>query len=134
VAKHQPKPKPAPASLIAAQIDELGALEREIAPWRPKLDRAESLRKIIRAAYNDEDAGQTFEASGERFLVSIGPRATQRVVNIPALIKAIGLKAYAAIASVTLAVVEKNVPPGVADACIASAPTGPRSLKIFERG
>jgi hypothetical protein len=123
-----------PASAIANEIDELGALEKEFAPLRPKLARIEMLRKVIRAHFDASPPASPFEASGARFICMIGPRAVERAINYKALIKAIGLKAFALIARVTLGALEEGVPCGVVAAVVTSDNTGARSIKTFERG
>lgn len=122
------------AALITAQADELGALEKELAPVQLKLARVEALRKAIRAHFDASPPALSFEARGEHFVVMVGPRAVQRSINVAKLIKAIGLKLYAAIATVTLKNLEDNVACGVVAEVVSSAHTGARSLKTFERG
>jgi hypothetical protein len=121
------------ASLIAAQVDELGALERELAPVQLKISRVEALRKAIRAHFDASPADQPFEATGERFLVAVGPRATQRSINFVKLIKLLGAARFAKFATCTLAALAEHAP-GMEASVVTSAPTGARPLKTFERG
>jgi hypothetical protein len=119
---------------MAAQVDELGALEKEFAPLRPKLARIDALRKAIRAQFDSAPAASPFEAKGDKFIVLIGPRAMERSINPAKLIKAIGLKLYASIARLTLGDLEANVAPEIVAGVVTSANTGARSLKTLERG
>lgn len=123
-----------PAALIAAQVDELGALEKEFAPLRPKLARIEELRKAIRGHFDQSPAGEAFEASGDQFLVMVGARALERSISPSKLIAAIGLKKYATLATPTLKALEANVPAEIVAGVVSSAHTGARPLKTFERG
>lgn len=130
-----PKPAGIPAAAIAAQADELGELEKFFLPHAPKLARIEALRKEIRAHFEFSPAAKSFEARGDRFIVAIGPRAYQRIINPAKLIKAIGLKLYSAIARTpTLVDLEANVAPNICIAVIKNEQTGTRPLKTFEIG
>lgn len=122
-----------PASVIAEQIDELGALEKRVLPFRADLTRIEQLRKAVRGHFDASPASEPFEARGARFTALIGARAEQRSVNPLKLIKAIGLKLYASLCTPTLAALEANVSADVIANVVTSAPTGARSVKTFER-
>ena len=60
-------------------------------------------------------------------------RGTERSVDIPALVKAIGAKVFAGIASISLKALEANVAPNVALDVVTSARTGFRTLKVMEK-
>lgn len=135
-------PKPAPThspsaadlAALAAEIDELGSLEKEFAPLRSKLARIEYLRATIRGRYASEPALATFTADGARFVSQIGAKGSVSSVNIAKLTKAIGLKAFALIASVSLKALEFSVDAATVSSVVSVAPTGPRSIKTFEKG
>src|SRR5882762_3109350 len=76
-----------PASIISAQADELGELEKFFLPLAPKQARVEALRKAIRAHFEHSPADKSFEARGDRFIVAVGPCAHQRSINPAKLIK-----------------------------------------------
>ena len=120
-----------PAALLAAQVDELGALEKEMIPIRPKLVRIETLRGLIRKHYENEPAAKAFETRGAGFLATLGPRAYERSIDCAALAKEIGLKAFAAIARPTLKVVEETCAPDVVARVIKQDYVGARPLKTF---
>jgi hypothetical protein len=128
-----PKPRPDPVSQFAPLADELGALEKEMAPHAQKLARIEALRKALRAACTAKD-GEQWTVTGNRFIAVLGPRANQRLVDFPRLVKKIGAVLYAKFASCTLKDLEQYVAPDVAAAVITESATGPRSLKTFEKG
>lgn len=122
---------------LAAQVDELGALEAELAPLKPKLARAEALRSALRVRFEGEPAANACEARGARFIAALGPKAIERTVDVAELAKRIGWKAVVPLAKVALnALARLTDPPLVnaAQAAIVSAATGPRPLKIFELG
>ena len=119
--------------ILSAQVDELGQLESELAPLKNKIARAEMLRKTIRQAFEQEDAAKPFEAKGKRFTILLGPKAVQRSIDFKKLIKAIGLKKYAAIATCTLSALEQHHAECVPDV-VTSDNTGARSFRVFELG
>ena len=100
-------------------------------PVRPKLVRIETLRGLIRKHYEDEPAPAAFETRGAHFLATLGPRAFERSIDCPALVKEIGLKAYAAIARPTLKTVEETCAPDVVARVIKQDYSGARPLKTF---
>ena len=128
-----PKPAAINTAVIAAQVDELGGIERELAPIRHKIAREEYLKKAIRATFEFSEADKPFEANGAKYTALLGPKALQRSLNPLKLIKAIGVKAYAAIAKVTLTDLENNVAAEIVAGVVTSANTGTRSLKIFAK-
>jgi hypothetical protein len=128
-----PKPAGINASAVAQLVDELGALERKLLPYRPEMARVEDLRKALRAQFDASPPGQAFQPSGEKYFATVGPRALERSINPAKLIKAIGLKVYASFATCTLKALEANVDPGVVAGVVSSAHTGARPIKTFER-
>lgn len=123
--------KPAPDPLVG-QIDELGALEKELAPFKAKIARVEALRKTLRAAFADIAPLVTFEKRGGKFGLAVGACASERHINEAHLIRLIGLKKYATIASVTLGALEEHVGADIQSAVVSSAATGSRRLNTFE--
>jgi hypothetical protein len=123
-----------PAAQLAEAIDELGALEAEMILIRPKLTRIETLRALIRERFDDKPKEKTFEARGAHYTATLGPCAYQRSLDSQALVKAIGLKAYAAIARPTLKDVVAAVAPHIAAKCITQDYTGARPLRTFPIG
>lgn len=118
-------------ALIAQQVDELGDLERTLAPHRLAIAREETLRKLIRTWYDNKAEAEPFEARGTRYVVLLGVKALQATVDMTKLARIIGLKKLLEFASVTLAGLEKHAP-GLD--VVTKAHTGTRSLKVFELG
>ena len=119
-------------SPLSALVDEVGSLEKELAPWRGKLAREELLRKSIRAQYDSAPADIPVSVEGEKFIVALGPKALQSTVNVGKLAKTIGAKGALSIAKVTLEALKAF--PGVAGQVVTQSLTGTRSWKIFEKG
>jgi hypothetical protein len=118
---------------IADQVDELGALERELRPYTPKLKRIDELRKTIRASFDTLPAAQGTEAVGKTYFAVIGPRAIERSIDPAKLVKAIGLKMYARLSTITLKMLTDNVDATIAAGVVSSSQTGARTLNVFER-
>lgn len=126
-----PKPKPAQSD-FAPLADELGALEKEMAPHAQKLARIESLRKALREACTTP-ASEPWTVEGVRFIAMLGPRANERAIDLKKLVKAVGAAAFAKFAKCSLKDLEANVAPAVVAAVVSTGATGSRSLKTFER-
>jgi RNA polymerase sigma factor (sigma-70 family) len=142
-------PKPtkaiAPISIAAAaaasleadrrkNFDELGELDQFFAPLKSKLARQKSLREWSRGLYDDADATRGFEVSGDRFTILIGARSNESTVDIPGLIKKIGVKLFSTFAKTTLKDLAAHVPAEVAASVTSVAQTGSRTVTSFERG
>lgn len=115
---------------IAPLIDELGSIEKELAPFAGKIARREALRKEIRAKAPDDQK----QIEGERFIVTLGERGNETVVDYPALAKKIGFEKYAGFATATLKALAAHVAPGILAHFLRTEQTGSRSLKVFEKG
>ena len=118
---------------IADMVDELGRISKELGPWKGKIAREEFLRKALRQSCTAaDDAEQTFEGKG--FTIKLGARGNERHVNVLKLMKLVSLRAFAALANVTLAALEANqTNPAIVAAVVEATPTGHRSIKIFEK-
>jgi hypothetical protein len=125
-------PKLAKTDPYASLVDELGGLEKELAPFAQQLARIELLKKTLRGVCPASDDVE-WSVSGARFIALLGPRALERKIDIKALVKAIGAPAFAKFASCTLKALEASVEPAIAAGVISSDRTGSRSLKLFER-
>jgi hypothetical protein len=139
VRTHASGPKPAlkivpndPAELLRQYCDELGSLEALAVEFRPKLKRIEVLKDLIRERFEKQGAEKTFEARGETYGAALGAKAYRSVVDYPGICSHMGLKAYAAISTPTLADLEATLPPNVFARFVRYAYTGARPVKTFE--
>lgn len=124
--KKAAEPKP---NALAAAIDELGSIEKELAPYAAKIARAKQLKELIRQQTPDA----TNEVAGERFVAMFGPRGNQTVINFGALVKRIGAARFAKFATCTLKSLEENAPDAITSVTKQEA-TGPRHLRVLEKG
>jgi len=115
-------------------VDELGLLEKELAPYAGKIARIECLRRNLRAHVPGAPAARTFELEGERFIALVGARGHQTVIDYANVAKLIGTEAYAKFATCTLKDLQAHVAPGLVAYSIRTEQAGPRSLKVIERG
>lgn len=125
------KNKPAPSPL-AALIDELGSLEKELAPLKVKISRADALRKQLREAHDGLPAAAETIVSGERFRVIVGPRGNQTYIDYPALLKLVKPAAFCKFATCTLDALRTNVAAELVEKVTRLVQGGPRSLKVLE--
>ena len=118
----------------AAIVDELGAISKELAPWRLKIAREDSLRRKLRESAESWPAadGQTNE--GLKFAVELGPRAIQRTVNVAKLVKMVSTRCFLGLVGVTLkALADSKIAPDIAGKVIEETQTGSRSIAITEK-
>lgn len=117
--------------------DELGALQKEydlaLAPFEHKLPRMKALREALQAACT-APSDKEWITEGARFGVRLGPRAAQRSIDIPALVKKIGAAVFTKFATCTLRALEDHVPVDVVALVVSEDQTGPRKLTTFEKG
>ncbi len=130
-----PKPvsPPAAPSPLAAQIDELGAIDARLAPLRSLIAREETLRKLVRGAYADDARPGEIAVDGVTHRVVLGPRGNQTSIDIAMLVRKIKPSAFARFGVTSLAALKENVSPEVYGAVTASDATGPRALKVFAK-
>jgi hypothetical protein len=123
------KPDPVPA-----WVDELGALEKELAPWQAKVKRVEQLRKALRESQPGAAADRELQLQGSRFVAVLGPRGNQTIIDFAALVKRIKAATFAGFATCTLAALEAHVEPTIRAEVTRIEQTGPRSLRVLEKG
>jgi hypothetical protein len=123
---------PATPAALPGMVDELIDISSTLDPFRTLIAREEALRKRLRAAadFPAQPADREIRISGSKGFVILGPRAFERVINFKLLVKKIGAVAFAKFAKCGLGDLEKNAP-GLDIACVTSANTGSRSLKVF---
>lgn len=118
---------------FAAIADELGALEKEMAPHAQKLARVDLLRKTLREACTAAPESE-WTVTGARFIAVLGMRGNTTLIAFPALVKIVGAKVFATFATCTLKELAARVSPVVAASVTSMARVGPRPLKTFEKG
>jgi hypothetical protein len=122
--------EPKAKAQLAKIVDELGALEKELTPLKPKLDRLDSLRRAVRTAFDSEPADQAYVADGKKYSVIVGMRAAQRI--IPSILKVyseLKPKKFLEHCSFTLKALDAVGAGHLAETQL----TGPRSLKVLEK-
>ncbi len=118
-------------ALISEIVDKLGPLDRDTAPWLPKIRDAEELRKQLRALYDSAAATEPFEALGEKFTVLVGPKGKVSVVDYPILWKLAGLSVMRKIATATLKAIEEACGKTVSARVVSTQQIGYRKLTVL---
>jgi hypothetical protein len=126
------KQKPAAEATVdlGPLVDELGQIEKDLAPHQAKIARVKTLKEAIRKQTPDDKS----EVHGRRFVARLGARGNETVVDYPALAKKVGYEKYAAFATATLKALAQHLKPGVLAMFTHTEQTGPRSLEIQEKG
>lgn len=126
-------PPAVPLNIYGQLADELGSLEKELAPFAQKIARIKQIEKALRAAC-PVSPDSPWTVDGVRFSVVLSSCANMRGFDVADLIKRIGAKAFSLFASCTLTALEANVTPEICAAVISSKPVGPRTIQTFEKG
>jgi hypothetical protein len=118
---------------ISAIVDEIGVLEAELAPIKPKLNRLDALRRSIRLHCAGEAPTKELVIGGSHFYAFVGPCAFEQSVNNVKLAKLISPRAFVDLAKVALTDLKTSIEPRIAAAVIESAQTGTRPLKVVAK-
>jgi hypothetical protein len=131
----EPKPQIDPQDAAAAAIaDELGALDTELAPFKTKYSRAESLRKALREICKDREATSQFVFEGDNYVVTLGAKSNEKFVRLAAAFKALGKVKFITACSMTIKAITEAVAPEVLPSLVGSEQTGSRNISIQHKG
>ncbi len=118
----------------AALVDELGALDAQIAPLEDLAKRAAEIRAKVRALYADESADQTFTTEGKKYLCTVGVCGNERrITSMPQVFASLGASKFMAACSFTLKKLDELLAPAEVALLVASARTGTRPVKTFAK-
>lgn len=136
MAKKPTEPKP---DLLAAWIDELGDIQKKLAPHRALILREKDLKEFIRARYDDKDAEKEFSPEGSRFVALLGAKGIERrIVDMPRVFTALRKASFLKACSMTMKALEGAAIaagcPELVEAVLLQDRTGHRSLKVVEKG
>lgn len=115
-------------------VDEIGDLERELAPHKPKITRLDNLRKKLRDEYEGQPAASAFTSDGARYAIEVGARGWQTLIDVSKLFKSVKVNDFLKMAGITLKALNSTCSPAVAASVISEAQTGPRSLVVTAKG
>jgi hypothetical protein len=111
------------------QIDELGALDAELAHVAPKIKRQKDLREIIREHYALAPANMPATASGKLYTVIVGEKGFERsVLSMPKLFKRLTPSVFFRNCKVTLGVLDVLLTKAEIAAFVVSEQTGYRPI------
>lgn len=135
-------PTPAPvagvapvANPLSGLIDELGALEGELAPYAQKLARIAALRTLVRGSVASEPAESAPQLAGAEYLALLGPKGKETVIDVAHLVSLIGAEEYAKFATTSLKALLASVKNPLHLALVMRTElTGPRPLRVVRRG
>jgi hypothetical protein len=118
---------------ISQIVDRLGPLERDTAPWLPKIKEAEDLRKQLRALYESSPAAEVYEALGQDYTALVGPKGKKTLIDYPQLWKRAGIAMMRKIATTTLDAIKEHCGPETLALVTSQELSGYRTIKIFAR-
>lgn len=111
-------------------MDELGAIDAELAPFKGKIKRAETLRSAIRGAFSESPAESCFTVAGKTYSALVGPRGNESTIDKAQLLELVGAAKFSAIASVSLKSIQEQCAPEIAGAVVSMRLSGVRSLVL----
>jgi len=121
---------------IAAVVDELGDLDKTLAPHRNKIAREEKLRKLLREVTAGADENVEIKANGVRYYAVLGVRTFERVILSKAkLFKAISAATFKRLAEVPFNKLDTVITEAEQEAKGISGrkQTGYRPLHVYEK-
>ena len=116
-------------------VDRYGELDREVKSFEPKRREHESLGKTIRSWYDSPaDAEREFVASGLAWDVKVSPRPNERhVTSYPRLYRILKRDKFVELATITLKLIERNVPEALHHKFLKTEASGTRRLQAVPR-
>jgi hypothetical protein len=112
----------------AAVIDEFGDACAKVKAFEPTRKRHEQLRDEIASWYADKAADQDFAARGARYDLWVSMRSNQRKVNIAAAFRALGVRKFLKVCTVTLTALKEILSEPDAEALTTESRTGYRRI------
>lgn len=98
-------------------------------PMNPYTQEHKELELLILSWYQDKPAKEKFIAQGRTFKVAVKAQKLKRtVVNVPKLIKVLGLKRIAELWEPPLSLIEREIPEDKLPLYIKEERSGPRAL------
>ena len=116
-------------------IDEYGELDRQVQAFKPKADRHEKLKGIIKSWYDDAPADATAIAEGSLYDVQVGVRAKERTWrSMTKVYKAVGgCSAFLNLCSIAIEAVVGAIGKAKAEELLVESQTGSRRLKAVAK-
>ena len=124
-------PPPLPAEM-ERWIDELGALEEDLAPHQAKIKRIPELRNLI-STHSGLQADQTGIVHGREYTAMVGARKFESVIDIVKVFAKVGKAKFLRACSITQKAMADvlEIPEAERDALVTKEQTGPRDVKTY---
>ncbi len=119
---------------LAVLVDELGELQKDLAPFIAKFARVVAIQKALREAFRNDAQDRSIVIAGQSWRAHLSACGNQSKISVRALYKAIGIRQLLSIASVTLTAAAATVSPEVLATCTETTQTGPRKLTVVPHG
>jgi RNA processing factor Prp31 len=115
-------------------VDELGALDSELARLKPKIDRAKYLRDVIVSWYADEKPEAAMLAEGTQYSAVVSAMGNKRsVISIKDVKRRLGETEFMQHCSIGLGVLDEILSVEELPEFVKTERTGPRSVKTVPR-
>jgi len=115
-------------------VDRYGELDVELKRFGPQIREHKALGETIRSWFDDAEAASEFVANGFRFDVQVSARPEERqVFSYKTLYRILRKEKFLELATITLKLIERNVPENLHHRFLTKAPTGSRRLQAVSR-
>src|SRR4051794_36477 len=112
-----------------ALIDELGALEIELAELKGKEARAKAIRELLRKEAVEFPDHMSVMFDGIRYAVQLSPKENERtILNKWTVFEAVGLDVFVSIATIPLGKLDEALPHAEASGLVKKERTGSRTV------
>jgi hypothetical protein len=128
------KLSPKEAKERKALVDELGAIDAELALLKPKVDRAKYVRDVIAGWYVDEKPEAAMMADGTKYSAVVSAMGNKRtVISTAAVRKRLGDQEFMAHCSVGLGVLDELLTVAELPEFVKSERSGARTVKTIAK-
>jgi hypothetical protein len=115
-------------------IDRYGELKRQVDAFKPTSDECDAYAKIIQSWAENEAADKALEYSGDSYTVQLKAREfARRVTSWARVFKLLGKAKFLELATITLGLIDENIPADKHKEFLIREQTGRRTLKAIAK-
>lgn len=116
-------------------VDRFGELDRQVAEFGPVLREHQALANKIRSWFDRRDPEREYVAKGKLYKVVVFARPREReIFSMARVYRILGRKRFIELATITLKLIERNIPEELHGRFLRSAATGTRRLQAVPKG
>jgi hypothetical protein len=121
-------------NLRRGAVDEYGELCRQVAAFKPVLDRQKALEREIASWYDEQAPEEAYEVEGTVYTVQISARKRERrITDLPALFKHLGKLEFVRWCTFPLSAIDKLIDKDLQSEFLTEERTGSRTVKAVAK-